>query len=77
MLPEILPEKLSEQLPEIPGLCNICLQPNSDQIIPNRDESLPWIFQIFCPTCVENFLSIPPFHFKKIRDRQIYGKLQK
>ena len=65
------------KLPTLPSLCDICLNANSHQIVPDWDENsnpLDWKFYVFCPLCFDSLINFFPITVKKIHNRELYGK---
>ena len=61
-------------LREIPTMCDICCAYPSDTMVPDRFELDDWTLSVYCPLCLDEFLSLFPIHFAALRRRELTGR---
>ena len=64
-------------LPDIPTFCDICCMYRAENLIPDRFSVDQWTVEVFCPLCLDDFLSQFPINFKELQKREITGRYNK
>lgn len=65
------------ELPEIPTFCDVCCMYPAENLVPERFLYDDWTIDVYCPLCLDDFLSQFPIDFKKLRERETTGKYKK
>lgn len=62
------------ELPDIPAFCDICCMYPAGNIVPDRFSIDNWTTEVYCPLCLDDFLSQFPIYFKELQKRELTGK---
>jgi hypothetical protein len=62
------------KLPDIPAFCDICCMYPAENIVPDRFSIDDWTAEVYCPLCLDDFLSQFPVYFKELQNRELTGK---
>ena len=59
----------------IPATCDVCRAYPASNLVPDRFELDDWTTDVYCPRCIDEFLSVFPIYFVCLMRREIIGRL--